>query len=279
MKKLLRTVIALIVLLVVLVAAGSLAIDSLARAGLESGATYAMGVETSVEELDLGILSGRLAIGGLRFANPEGFSSEHLMRSGQFELEMRPGSVFQETVELNRFELDSLDVNIEQRAAGSNVAKVIDNLKRFGGDGTKGEPKDKEGKKVKVDRISIKNVVAHFHLLPELAPGGPITVEIPEIVLTDVTSDNAGGVAVARLVSRIVPAILAAIIRQAPDTVDADFLQGLDTQVAELTETLGEQAQKLTAQAQAELKERTEKIVDDIFEKILTPQDPPAEGD
>ena len=278
MGKLLRILFAAVLLLIVVAIVAFAAIDLLVKAGLEGGATYALGVETTVDDVSVSIMRGELGIEGLRISNPSGFSSDHLMHSGQFELKMRAASVFTETIELEKFELDGLDVNIEQQVSGSNVAKLIDNLERFGGGEGKRETPEKEGKKVRIDRIAIRNVVGHFHLLPDVAPGGSVTVQIPEIVLTDVTSDAAEGITIAELVRRLVPAILAAIITESAAAVPGEFLNDLDTPLAGLTEKLGGQIQKLTEQVQTTLETDTGKTVTGVLESILGGEEKPEEN-
>ena len=235
--------------------------------------------------MSLSLLGGELKIVELTVANPEGFSDRRLMQSGRFELHLRPASVFTDTIELRRFELDGLEINIEQRLAGSNVGKVIDNLKRLASDDAPAESEG-EGKKIKVARISIKNVVANFYLLPDLAPGGPLTVKLPEIELTDVASGDEG-VTVSELVSRLMTAILAAVFEKSEGIVPNGFLKDVSGQLTDLAEALGSEVEKLAEQAgkqlEADLKkvetdlkkagEDVEKGVQDALKNILKPKD------
>jgi len=257
MKKwILRSVLAVVILVVVAVVIVAVAIDSIAEAGLEKGAGYAMGVETQAQDVSLSLAGGRLTIGCLNVSNPEGFATQHLMRSGRFELQLVPLSVFGETIEVRNFELDGLDLNIEQKLTASNISKVINNLKRFETTGAK----QAAGKKLKADRIHIRNVVAHFHLLSGLIRREPLTVKVPEIELTDVTSDEQTGVLVGELVARLVPAILAAVVDSGQGTVPAPFLVNLDAQIADLTEALGPEARKLAHQAESQLEKAVSEL-------------------
>ena len=277
MKILARLIILIIVLLLVVITGMGMMINTLARLGIQAGATHALGVESTVEKVNLNLFAGKLRIDGLTIANPEGFETEHLMHSGRFELEMKPMSVLTDTIEISRFDLDGLDVNIEQRLGGSNVSKISDNLSRFESDKGKDEDaaKEDEGKNVKVDRITIRNVTAHFHMLPELHPVGPITVNVPIIELTDVTSDNAGGVAVPELVRRLLPAILAAILEKAEGVIQGDLAGQLRGNVGRMTDVLGDQAGGLvdqTRDAGGKVSEAVEAI-GDLLEGITGGKD------
>ena len=250
MKRLLRVVLVLLLLVIAAVVVGLVMIDSIAKTAVEEGGTYALGVDTTLEAVSIKLLRGQMNMDGLRVANPEGFTSPHLMNSGHFEMELVTGSVLSDTIELPKIELDGLDVWIEQKAGGTNVSKVIDNLKRLSGPG---EPEDQDqdepGKKVKVDSVVIRNVVAHFHLLGDLAPTGPITVKVPEIKLTNISSDDGGGVVMAQLMRRLVSEVLAAIVDGAKGTVPADFLKDLDAQVAGAAKAVAENAGKMVKDA------------------------------
>jgi len=255
MKLLFRLIVVLILLVVVVGVVGYLWIDSLAKAGVEKGGTYALGVETRVESLSLSPFSGTMKMGGLNVANPQGFTSPHLMHSGTFDVEVEPGSLFDETIVVKKFELDGLDLHVEQKLPKSNVSVILDNLKRLGGEGA--EPKaeePEEGKKVKVDRITIRNVAATFHLPTGPVKLGPLKVEVPVIEMTEVTSDNAEGVVVSELVGRIVPAVIAAVLEKGQGVVPPDVLNGLRGDLSSLTQVLGGQTQKLVQNVQGEIR-------------------------
>ena len=242
-----RAITALVLLVLVVVVASGSIINHLAKLGVQAGATHALGVESTVESINIRLLGGQLRMDGLNIANPEGFKGDHLMYMGKFELEIAPLSIFTDTIEVNKFELDGLDLIVEQQIGGSNISVITDNLRRFASD-TESDPaaEDKEkGKKVSVDTITIRNVTAHFHLLPGLQAVGPLTVNVPVIELTDVTSDNASGVAVAELVRRIIRAIIAAVLEKAEGVIPGDLTNDLSNQINRMTDVMGEKATKI----------------------------------
>jgi len=247
-----KLILGLAIFVILIMAAVALFVDVLAEKGMERAATYALGVESDIADVDLSLLRGSLSVTEFRLSNPQGFTTDHLMNLGRMDVQLRTSSLFSDTVELDKFEIDGLDVIIEQKGAKSNVLVVMDHAKSRGGT-SKDEQPDGQGKKIKVDRIVIKNVVAHFYLLPDIAPGGPITVRVPQIVLTDVTSDNASGVVAGELVRRIVPAILEVILKNAQGAVPSDYLAGLSSGVGEAAAAIGSGAQVLTEGAKAKL--------------------------
>ena len=262
-KKLLKIVVAIVVLVVVAAAIGWFYIDSLAKTAIETGATYALGVKTTVDSVSLGLVAGTARIDGLTVANPEGYKTPHLVKTGRFDLTVRPGSLLEDTVEINRFVLDGLDLHIEQKlGAGTNVAKILDHLKTPGD----AEPEKKPaegGKKVKVDRIVIRNVVAHVQVLPIGGQASTLDVKIPEIIMDDVTSDNAQGIAVSELTRRLMPAILAAVVDKGKGIIPDADLKKLGDGVVSATKALGEGAGKLVNQ----VGKGAGKLLEGIFKK------------
>ncbi len=263
-KKLGWIVLGAVVVLIVALGAGVLWIDSLAKLGVEKGGSYALGVDTHLDRLNLKILQGELTMTGLRVANPQGYRGDTFLKSGKFELTMKPASVFGKTIQVTKFELDGLDLFIEQRPGGSNVGTILDHLKRLSGGPKEKEKETKqekpsEGKKVHVDKVVIKNVQAKFHLLPELSPAGPLTVKVSQIELNDVSSDQ-GGVVVADLVARILPAILQSVFEAGQGIVPGDFLNSVRTQLHETVKAIGGQTEKLVQQTSRQLGEAAKTI-------------------
>ena len=241
--RILLGVVALVIVGVVLVV---LLINPIAKAAVERGGTYALGVGTKVDSMSIGLTSGDVKMVGLEVANPEGFKSEHLMKSGTFAVTVRVMSLFGQTVEVHEFTVDGLDMNIELVGLVANVTKIMDNLKKLSSTDpgpAKSKAPPSEGKKVSVTNITIRNVVARFYL-----GGKCITVKVPPIEMKNVTSDNATGVAMYELVARVVPAILAAVFDAAKGAVDLKFLDDMNGQLKGVADALGGKVGNLMGQ-------------------------------
>ena len=253
MKKLvIRSVLGIVLLVVAVAVAALLMIDHLAKAGIEKGGTYAMGTPTSVQQVNLGLFSGQMAIDSLQINNPQGFASPYFMKSGKFDVVLKPASVMTDTVELSKFELDGLEVNIEQKDGKSNVNVLMDHVKQLGGEGKKEEEKKSEGgKNIKVDRILIKNVVAtlQFSLL---GANKKVVVKIPSLELKGVSSDNPKGISMGDLFAQLTPAILASVVENAKNlgagVIPADLLNGMNGDISGATKALGDKAARLVGQ-------------------------------
>jgi len=249
MKKLLvRLVLAVVVLVVVAGVVGYLWLDTIAKEAVQRGGTYAMGVDTTVDKVSLRPFAGQLQMQGLNVANPKGFNGAHLMQTGTFELELVPSSLMDKTIVLKKFELDGLDMYIDQQMPRSNISVIMDNLKKLGDEKPK-DQKPSEGKNYRVDLITIRNVVAHVKVLV----GPELTIKIPEIQLKNVTGDNAAGVALPVLVARILPAIVAAVLESGKGVLPPELAMALRGDVSALTAQLGGQAQQMVKGVQGEI--------------------------
>jgi uncharacterized protein involved in outer membrane biogenesis len=241
MKLILKTVAVLLMLVIVVGIVVWIWIDQIAAEGIRRGGTRALGVETYVEDVDVRLVRGTLGIEEFRVANPEGFETPHLLRSGNFDLALDTGSVWSDPIVLREIVLDGLDIHLEQKFTGNNISVVLENIR----DLSKKTPPEEQRKKrkIQVDRVEIRNVVVHVSL-PEL---GKRTVEIPAIELAGVTSDNAQGVLISELMARIFTALVAAVLEAGGDDIPATLRTALQIDLATAVSAVN--AEKLTSQA------------------------------
>jgi hypothetical protein len=67
-------------------------------------------------------------------------------------------------------------------------------------------------------------------------------------VLEDVTPENANGVAMAEITQRIMPAIIAAVVKKGAGVIPADLTNKLQTDVVQVVNQVGGEAAKLIEQ-------------------------------
>lgn len=263
-KVVLSIVGAVLTLLLVAVLVAWAMIDSLAKQAVQEGGQYALGVPTKVDSVNLSLLGGSLQMETLGVSNPAGYSSPHLMRTGHFHLAVSPGSVFGDTVVVPAIELDGLDVNIESKTLTNNIAVVLDHVKKLGGESSPAQqpqapaPKEKpSGKKVRVDKVVIRNVVAHV-ILP-IPAAKPLVVKVPTIELNNVSSDK--GISIDQLIGRLVPAVLASILESGKGIIPQDLLASLNTDLAGTVNAIGGQAAQLVQQGVSQASAQVQQVV------------------
>ena len=249
MKIIKRVILGIVILIVLAVVLVWVLINPIAKSAVQDGASKTLGVRTTLGSIKISPLSGRVLMDKLIISNPEGFVSTSLMDAGSFDIQVAPASLFSDTLVIRKFEIDGLEMHIEQKLPFSNVAKIMENIKGSGKGSSSGQDQEKaasdgKGKTVKADIILIKNVEAYFHLLPGASKTGVVKVIVPRLELKNVSSQDKGSVA-GQLVSQLFPAILSSVIKQGQGLVPTEFLNDLDSQVADLAKSLGEGATKL----------------------------------
>ena len=214
-------------LLVLLAVAGVVvfvSIDAIAKAAIERGSTYALGVQTTLGSADIGIFSGEFRMKDLDVANPEGFTSDSFFTLGEGFVAVSLGSLRQDTVELPTLALSGVQMNLEKKGGSSNFGVITDNLKRFesGDTGQPGDPAE-PGKNFVIREIVITDINVTVDLLPLGGMLKRIEVPIDEVRLTDVGND---GLTTAEMTALVIKAIMAAVVENAGD-LPADLVNDL----------------------------------------------------
>jgi len=264
MKIILKIIVALIIVIILAVVALFLYIDQAAKAGIERGATYALGVETTLEKADVGVFSGEFALSGLNVANPAGFDTPHFLHLNDGGVAVDLPSLRQDTVELPTLQLTGLDMNLEKKQGKSNYDVILANLKRLES-GEKPKDESGEGKDFIVREILIRDVNVQVDLLPMGGELSRVKVPIDEIRLTDVGTGDQGAIKFSELFDVLLKAIFAAIVQNGgdlPGEVLGELQNGLaglqslgdmgigaatviEGQVQELAGSLGKTAEEL----------------------------------
>lgn len=276
-KKLIKIAAVLVVILVIVVAVVLYNINSIAKSTIETGGTQALGVPTKVDSVSISLLSGTAAVNKLNIANPPGFKTPHLLDIGKFNVEVDTGTLTSETVVIPLIELDGASFNLEQSASKTNIKVISDNIAKMSGPAKEEETPAEEGtgKKFKVDKLVIKNVNAHLEFVnvPLMKELSSLDVKIDEIIVDDLTDDNAKGVAMDELTKRIIPIIITAVLDKAKAAgLNPEILKGLTQDLGSLVGNLGAGATKMVTEMGGEIakqvSEQATKIVGDVTKEI-----------
>ena len=260
LKKLVKVAVVLVIVLIVVVGVIFWQINSLAKAAIEKGGTYALGVPTAIEDIDISLFGGSVAVDVLNIANPQGFESPHLLQNRHFGLEIEGGSVFSDTIKVPLIELDGLDVYLEKNKDGqNNFSAILENLEKFKSGESEQAEEQEEGKKFIVDKIALTNITAHVDM-PVL---GMQTFKIDRIELNDVTKDNAKGVAMEELAARIMPAIMGNVVEMGKGLgkVPLELAGKLTGELTNVASLLGESAGAMLGQATGQAAKLAESVL------------------
>jgi len=213
MKKIILIVLAVVVVAVAVVAIYA---DRIAAGGIERGSEYAVGQNTSVGRVNLGVLSGSFGMSSFVIDNPEGFESDHFLAMRSADLSVGLRSVMADTVVIERLALDGIDLNVEMRNRDGNWGPILDHLKQFETKGG-GKSKQSDGKRFVIDELVITDVSARVSAKsPELGIDKETSVEVPEIRLSGV-GRKTGGVMISELASIVLTRVLDAVARSGGD--------------------------------------------------------------
>lgn len=284
MKLLLKLLLALVLLVALAFGLAIYFIDSIAREGIQQGATYALGVETTVGDMDIKLRpTVRVGMHELQVNNPPGFASPHFVRLEEAQMRFAVGSALTDTLEVPFIGLRGFDVHLEKVGDQTNYEVILDNLAGVedeeapAPEGGGGEPEVAEGpegsggKKLSIQKIVIQNVRADVDLVPQ---GGELThfaITIPEIVLDDLRDD----MTTAELSSLIIQTLLRAILQSGQGLLPEALLQDLQGELGSLQgvafEVTGEvmkQAQELGGEATKALGESAGKLGGKLGEEV-----------
>ena len=222
MKWIIRIVVLLVLVVVVLGVVGYVMIDKLTKQGIEKGGTYAMGVDTKLDSVSLGLLSGNMSMNGLSVANPEGFKSDHFLKLGDGGVQVTLGSLMGDKVEVPSLKLNHIDIALEKDQGKANYEVILEHLAQVTGGEEPVEDTD-EGKKFVIHELIITDV----NVKAEVIGGISVPIKIPEIRMTDIGTDSDKGVLLKDLSGIIVTAILATVVEQAGDILPGGIGEGL----------------------------------------------------
>lgn len=277
MKILKRLVLAAVVL-VVLLAGGVMLllsqVDRIAKVAIEQGGTFATGTQTTVNDVSIGLFSGKFGLSGLTIANPEGFKSPAFMSLGTGGVDLSLASLSGSTIEVPRFSLDTLEVNLERRDGKTNYGSILDSLKRLQGQGGATQPTSSgDETKLIINDLSLSNIVVKIDLA-----GGPqavsdltrVTIPIDRITLSNVGKTGGGvagtGVTVSELSSIVISAVLSAATEKGGSLIPADLLGDLNGRLEGLGKNLLDM--KVVAETQAKVEELGKKVVEDVKKTV-----------
>lgn len=234
MKTLLKIALSLLALIVALGVAAFIYLDLIVGKAIEAGSTKALGVETRVGWVRIGLVTGKVSIGQLDIANPSGFETDHFISFGRIHFEIPPKSLREDTIVMPLLELDGVDVAIETAGGKKNYEVILDNLKRFSDSDTADPAAEKEaaedeagGKSFVLREGVIREIVATIDLGKVSGGTDRVVVEIPEIRLHPSKSGGSAEVSIAEITQTIVTAVLTGVAKKAPATLAKGLYQGL----------------------------------------------------
>jgi hypothetical protein len=228
---------------VLLGVAGWLFAGRLAKTAVERAGTHALGVETQLGSLHLGLLAGELDLSALAIENPPGFEEPHFLEldDGRFEVALR--TLTEQRIEAPLLELSGLDLSLEKREGKTNYGVILERLQQIsGGKAPEAPPEDEGGKTFLIHEVVLRDITARVDMLGVGGELSEVVVNLPELRFHEL---GEGGAPLSSIVAEVVRALLAAVVEagagKIPDAV-LDELSGGLAQIREGLDELGTRA-------------------------------------
>ena len=200
MKKLVKIVGGILVVVVVLLVALNLSLGKIVRKSVNAAGPAALGVPVTLQDADIALLRGKLALSGLHVGNPEGFKTAGLLDLGSIVVRIDNSSLLTDTVVVKEIAIDGLVVTYEKGLLNSNLGALIESLS--GGEEAAPEEKpeektdetEKPAKKVVIEKLRITGSRMNFSVTgaAALTGGAAVPVPLPPITLTDLGKEKEG---------------------------------------------------------------------------------------
>jgi len=99
------------------------------KMGVETGGTAALKVPVSLQDANLSILGGKVELSGLNIKNPEGYQHPDFMSMGKAAVALNIKSLLSETIEIQKIQLDDIQLTLEQKGLSeNNLQAILNNL-------------------------------------------------------------------------------------------------------------------------------------------------------
>lgn len=230
------------------------------KVGVEKAGTKALGVGVVVKDIDIAAFKGKLGIKGLEVRNPSGYELKNLLELDKGIIQVTLKSLMGDTVKIDQFKLDGVNLVLEQKGLTNNLQEIIKNIEKAD---SKPEPDKKSGKNLEIAELEITNVKVKVKLLP--IPGQSQTVDIAlgPIKMQNLGTDKKMDTGV--LASKILVAITEGIAKEGAGILPADMVGGLSDAMKAGT-TIVEKGKELIETGKEKGKEITEGLKG-IFKK------------
>ncbi|MBE9116167.1 hypothetical protein IQ249_09695 [Lusitaniella coriacea LEGE 07157] len=211
-----------------------LSLGSIVEKSIKYNTQKTLGVYTSVEGLRVQRFKGLIEIENLIVNNPPDFVTPYFIKASHLSLRIKPLSFLGKVAVFEKFEIERVEINVEQRAFKNNILAILDNSEDYRE--RRGQiVKNGFNRKFRLDRARVDEMEVELKLLPTRINNG-LTFELPtfqEVEIEDITPYNIKGVVLSdlidRLNSRLLTGVLDAIPQELSERLDiSKFLDQAD---------------------------------------------------
>lgn len=219
MKIMIKLFVLILVVVVVVIGAATFYLDTIAKKAIEFGGSEALGVATTVDDLDISILDGSTSLSGFSIANPQGFSDNLFMVLKQGKVNIDTATLMSDVIHISEISFVGLHLSLEQSSQSSNVKELLGNVPqpKSSSPATQSEaptssPSSQSAKKFVVDRLILDDIAVSAKIQALGAKLSDVSLTVPRIELTNIGQQQ-GGMMMPELVEYIVTELINAIAK------------------------------------------------------------------
>jgi hypothetical protein len=191
MKKLVKIIsILFVVCIVTAFLFFTLLLDKTVKYGVELVGPQIIGVPVALEDVDISVLTGSGEITNLAIENPDGFDTEFLVKVDRARLDVDLKTLLSNKIVIEELIVEGPEFAYEMSRKGSNVSKILENLKRGEKDDAEKGPVGEQGKKSSGKKIQI-NLFRITDAKVRLQSDA-VVLPMPDIELKDIGKESDG---------------------------------------------------------------------------------------
>lgn len=234
MKKILLSLIALILLIVI---GGAcylyFSLNSLVKKAVETVGPTITKTTVTLASASLSPFSGSGKLSGFVIGNPEGYKGPFALKLGSIAVSVDKSTILKDPIIVNSIIIRSPEVMLIGTLNGTNLQKLISNIKSSGASSKKQEekPAATESKKFVIREVMISGAKIHL-AASALDQKVSQTLPIPDIRLQNIGSDGSG-VSAREVAIQIITPLLNAAAKEGINTLAKQGLQQLQQKGAQ----------------------------------------------
>ena len=231
------SLITIAVIAIVTVVIINFSLNSIIKKGIEHTAPGLLGVNVTVNDVDISLLAGHAQISGLTVGNPKGFQSDKAFYLGKVDINLEPMSLFSDVILIHNIDIVEPLINYELGAGQTNIGTIEKNIKGTEKDSgnTSSANTNKEAsssKRVVIERLSISDAKVNAGI-------GKLAKEVvlPEIELKNIGKEGSS-MSVVTATTKVISTIILTIAKTDITAVPGSVLQTIGDQGKSITDGL-----------------------------------------
>ncbi len=208
MKGLVKVVVVIAVAVIVAVGILWLNLDRIVKTRVERDLATALQTTATIDKLRLNPLRGTLEMQSVTIANPPGFTAPNLLTTQRIQLQVKPLSLLAKTLQITQLTVQNTEVTFEQQQLRNNLVVATSKLEDAQ------TQKDRGDRRFQIDAVTIRRTTAHVSASLLGQKSAELAIDLPDISLQNVTSENVNGMVMSELIRTLFTRILNAILQE-----------------------------------------------------------------